>query len=143
MTLASLDATVELTVRNLLAIRAAALTPPAADHEPALTVDEHRTIGVAPPREKHVVVNLADLRHAQTYGVLDQYLDTLDQQTDVVTRIGFELDGFLRTATDDRPAVLTAPVPAPAVVEPTVQTAPAVVQQFAGIPAPDEQDDSF
>jgi hypothetical protein len=141
MTLASLDATVELTVGDLLAIRSAALIPAPADHTPALTVEEHRTIGVAPPREKHVVVNLADLRHAQTYGVLDQYLDTLDQQTDVVTRIGYELDGFLRTATDDRPAVLTAP--APAAVAPTVQIAPPVESQFPGVPAPEDQDDTF
>ncbi len=139
MTLASLDATVEITVRDLLAIRAAALTPPAPDHVPALTVEEHRTIGVAPPREKHVVVNLADLRHAQTYGVLDQFLDTLDTQTDVVTRIGYEVDGFLRTATDDRPAVLTAPAPA----TPTVQVAPPAEPQFTGVPAPEDQDDSF
>ncbi|MGW8431633.1 hypothetical protein ACWGJ9_11120 [Curtobacterium citreum] len=142
MTLASLDATVELTVRDLLTIRSAAVLPTPLqaaypDDNPTLRDDEYAQFGIAPQREKHVVVNLADLRHAQKYGVLDQYLDTLDRQTDVISRVGLEVDGFLRDAVDNRPAVLTAPAPTP-----TVQAAPAE-PQFAGVPAPSDQDDSF
>ena len=143
MTLASLDATVELTVRDLLAIRSAAVLPTPLhldlENDPRLRDDEYAQFGIAPQREKHVVVNLADLRHAQKYGVLDQYLDTLDGQADVIARVGLEVDEFLRTATDDRPAVLTAPAPTIA----TVQPAPASVPQFAGVPAPEDQDDTF
>ncbi|WIB65274.1 hypothetical protein [Curtobacterium sp. MCBD17_040] len=148
-----LDRTVTLTVRDLLAIRTAALHPLPADHAPTLTVKEHRALRVAPPRERQHVVNLDDLAHADTYGVLREFVLDRKGEDDVFTRVAAATDGFIREAPSDRPAVLTAPAAAPVIeapvpAAPTAATPPASAApefQEPQVAAPpyDDEDDSF
>lgn len=142
----SLDRTVPVPLRTLLALRAAAVTSTSVGGE-ALTAAELRQFGLAPQREKHVVVNLADLRHAQQYGVLDSFLDTLDRQADVVDVVASTLDPLIRTTasgeavTDVSETSNAEPVRVSAPVVPAATAAADTPVDVVSVPVAAEYDD--